>query len=68
MRNRFNPRLCDILQEGLLTYFNGESVPAAMIRIRGKEGYESYDGTIYYGESFQNNGKYNKKSTQLEEN
>jgi hypothetical protein len=43
MRNRINPRLCDILQEGLLTYFNGESVSSAMIRIRGKEGYERYD-------------------------
>jgi hypothetical protein len=43
MRNRIDPRLCDILQEGLLTYFKGESVSNAMIRIRGQEGYERYD-------------------------
>jgi hypothetical protein len=43
MRNCIDPRLCDILQEGLLTYFNGESVSNAMIRIRGQEGYERYD-------------------------
>ena len=42
MRNRIDPRLCDILQEGLLTYFNGESVSNTMIRIRGQEGYERY--------------------------
>jgi hypothetical protein len=24
MRNRIDPRICDILQEGLLTYFKGE--------------------------------------------
>jgi hypothetical protein len=43
MRNRIDPRLCDILQEGLLSYFNGESVSNAMIRIRGQEGYKRYD-------------------------
>jgi hypothetical protein len=43
MRNRIGPRMCDILQEGLLTYFNGESVTNAMMRIRGQEGYERYD-------------------------
>jgi hypothetical protein len=40
MRNRIDPRMCDKLQEGLLTYFNGESVS---IRIRRQEGYERYD-------------------------
>jgi hypothetical protein len=35
--------MCDILQEGLLTYFKGESVTNAMLRIRGQEGYERYD-------------------------
>jgi hypothetical protein len=35
--------MCDILQEGLLTYFKGESVTAAMLRIRGQEGYKRYD-------------------------
>jgi hypothetical protein len=43
MRNRIDSRLCDILQEGLLTYFNGESVTTTMLRIRGQEGYERYD-------------------------
>jgi hypothetical protein len=43
MRNRIDPRMCDILQEGLLTYFKGESVTNAMLRIRGQEGYERYD-------------------------
>jgi hypothetical protein len=43
MRNRIDPRLCDILQEGLLTYFKGESVTHAMLRIRGQEGYGRYD-------------------------
>jgi hypothetical protein len=46
MRNHIDPRLCDILQEGLLTYFNGESVSNATIRIRGQEGYERYDFLI----------------------
>jgi hypothetical protein len=35
--------MCDILQEGLLTYFNGESVSNAMIQIRGQDGYKEYD-------------------------
>jgi hypothetical protein len=43
LRNRIDPRMCDILQEGLSTYFNGESVSNAMLRIRGQEGYERYD-------------------------
>jgi hypothetical protein len=43
MRNRVDPRMCDILQEGLLTYFKGDSVTNAMLRIRGQEGYERYD-------------------------
>jgi hypothetical protein len=43
MRNRIDPRLCDILQEGLLTYFKGESVTNAMLRIRGQEGYGIYE-------------------------
>jgi hypothetical protein len=40
MRNCIDPKLCDILQEGLLTFFNGESVSNAMMRIRGQEGYD----------------------------
>jgi hypothetical protein len=43
MRNCIDPRLCDILQEGILTYFKGESVTNAMLRIRGQEGYKIYD-------------------------
>jgi hypothetical protein len=42
MINHIDPRLCDKLQEGILTYFNGESVSTAMIRIRGQKGYERY--------------------------
>jgi hypothetical protein len=43
LRNSIDPRLCDILQEGLLTYFKGESVTDAMLRIRGQERYEIYN-------------------------
>jgi hypothetical protein len=43
MRNCIGPRMCDILQKGLLTYFKGESVTNAMLRIRGQEGYKRYD-------------------------
>jgi hypothetical protein len=42
MRNRIDPKLCDILQEGLLIYFKGESVSNAMVRIRGQKGYKRY--------------------------
>jgi len=37
-----DPLLCDILKEGLLTYFKGESVTEAMFRIRGQTKYERY--------------------------
>jgi hypothetical protein len=43
MRNRVGPRMCDILNEGLLSYFNGDSVTNDMLRIRGQQGYERYD-------------------------
>jgi hypothetical protein len=43
MRNRMDPKLCDILQEGLLLYFEGKSVLNAMIRIGGQEGYKRHD-------------------------
>jgi hypothetical protein len=43
MQNRTDPILCNILQEGLLTYFNSESVSTTMIRIRRQEEYERYD-------------------------
>jgi hypothetical protein len=42
MRTTVDPRLCDILQEGLTTYFKGESTTTAMLRIRGQEGMERY--------------------------
>jgi hypothetical protein len=42
LRNHTDPRLCDILQEGLTTYFKGESTTNAMLRIRGQEGMERY--------------------------
>jgi hypothetical protein len=43
MRNTVDPRLCDILQEGLTTYFNRESITANMLRIRGQEGMDRYN-------------------------
>jgi hypothetical protein len=43
MRDHVDPRMCDILQEGLLSCFKGDSVTNAMLRIRGQEGYERYD-------------------------
>jgi hypothetical protein len=46
MRNRIDPRLCDILQEGLLTYFNDDSVSCSKLKIRGTEGYERYASLI----------------------
>jgi hypothetical protein len=43
MRDNVDEKLCDILQEGIMTYFNGESTREAMIRIKQQEGYERYD-------------------------
>ena len=37
LRKTVDPILCDILQEGLMTYFNGESLPKTMLRIRRQE-------------------------------
>ena len=37
LRNTVDPKLCDILREGLMTYFKGESVSTAMLRLRGQE-------------------------------
>jgi hypothetical protein len=42
MRNNVDPTLCDILQEGLMTYFKGESVTTAMRRIQ-QAGHERYE-------------------------
>ena len=41
--NTVDPRLCDIMREGLVTYFNGESVSAAMLQVRGQEDMERYN-------------------------
>jgi hypothetical protein len=43
MRNRVDPRMCDILQESLPAYFNGQSVSNTILRIRGQKGYKRYD-------------------------
>ena len=37
VRKIVDPILCDILQEGLVTYFNGKLLPNAMLRIRRQE-------------------------------
>ena len=38
-----NKLLCNILQKGVMTYFNGGSVLDAMIRIKRQEGYKQYN-------------------------
>jgi hypothetical protein len=43
MRTTVDPRLCDILQEGIMTYFKGESTTTNMLRLRGQEGMERYN-------------------------
>jgi hypothetical protein len=40
--NRVDTNLCNILQEGLLTYFKREYMTNTMLRIRGKKGMENY--------------------------
>jgi hypothetical protein len=40
--NRIDPLLCDIMKEGLLTYFKGDSVTATMFRLQGQPEYERY--------------------------
>jgi hypothetical protein len=42
MRTTVDPKICDILQEGIMTYFNGESVTTTMLRLRGQEGMDRY--------------------------
>ena len=37
LENTVDQKLCDILREGLMTYFNGESVSATMLRLRGQD-------------------------------
>jgi hypothetical protein len=43
LRNTVDPVLCDILREGLMSYFLGECMTTTMLRIRGQEGMERYD-------------------------
>jgi hypothetical protein len=43
MRDNVDEKLCDILQEEIMTYFKGESIWEAMIQIKLQEGYERYD-------------------------
>jgi hypothetical protein len=43
MRKKVDPILCGILKEGLMTYFKGESITSAMLRIRGTPGHQQYD-------------------------
>jgi hypothetical protein len=42
MRNIIDPNLCDILQEGIMTYFKGDSTTTTMLRLRGQEGMDRY--------------------------
>jgi len=42
LRNTVDPALCDILKEGLMTYFMGGCTTTAMLRIRGQDGMERY--------------------------
>jgi hypothetical protein len=43
LRKTVNPILCNILKEGLMTYFKGESLMNAILRIRGTLGHKRYD-------------------------
>jgi hypothetical protein len=43
LRNTVDPILCDILKEGLLSYFMGECTTTTMLRIRGQEGMSRYN-------------------------
>jgi hypothetical protein len=43
MKSSTDPRLCDILQEGIMTYFKGESITTSMLRLRGQEGMDRYN-------------------------
>ena len=62
VRKIVDPILCDILQEGLVTYFNGKLLPNAMLRIRRQEN-KRYE--LLIDEQFivgsPHNEKYNRK-------
>ena len=40
LENTVDQKLCDILREGLMTYFDGESVSATILRLRGQDDME----------------------------
>jgi len=42
LRHTVDPNLCDILKEGLLSYFMGECMTNTMLRLRGQESFERY--------------------------
>jgi hypothetical protein len=42
LRDVVDPKLCDILQEGIMTYFMGECMTNTMYRLRGQENMERY--------------------------
>ena len=46
LRTTFNIQLCDILQEGLMTYFKGECMTSKMLQIRGEGGMGQYGHLI----------------------
>ena len=43
MHKGMDPKLIDILKEGITAYFKGDSVSNTMLRVRGQEGYKRYD-------------------------
>ena len=46
LQNTVDTNLCDILQEGLMTYFIGECMTNTMFRIRGRKGMGRYKNLI----------------------
>ena len=46
LRKTVDENLCDILQEGLMAYFNGDCMSNTMFRIRGGKGMERYKNLI----------------------
>ena len=43
LENTVDPRLCDIMKEGIMVYFNGEAISANMLRIGGQPGMKRYN-------------------------
>jgi hypothetical protein len=64
--NMVNPKLCDILREGLMTYFNGESVSTVILRLRGQENMDKryrllIDEQVVIGWDYVLRGKFSKQ-------